>query len=739
MLGGLLTRQAEEEEEERQSRLTLASVGTTPGAGEIMKHNSEVPPHEGGFVIVPPTNEVPHAQHAGGLILTSIPNNNNEVSPVEDEEDYSSLDDDDNCDDTSSVASHRGCSNERSSLLGSRNNKRRKKRDTENNNNIQSILQTAWNKVYHFIVAVADVDNVWDSPDADGQYNTNEDNRRRRRRRGIIDDYDVMAKSNNSISRLANYAAATTTTTNNTNTDTSTSSTTQQQQQQSLSNITNNPASRIIYNIISWGISNNNSANSTRNSTAAIFWFVILFVSYAIERCTFKLLVDRVAPFRLLYANLILFIHVLLIGLGLTVSKMFRWLLSSASLRGRRKRRPYDNNINRLNSNNNNDIEMMPTAALPLVDIGLMAILDTLYLLLGVISGAHVPPVLTVILIQTTIPLTACFTQFFHPDGRCNCQNRLLSTNNDGVVSPPPTENYDPLDLTIRTNYLSVQHTITSCLSSQHSDPNNPNSAPVKGWGGLSRYHITGMCLMFLAIFIGLIPAVLSLHHVVITVLDAMPDRTAFNTIVFCFTAIPATMSQLYKEHTLTRLRQPIDRDSLNMVLSLFQLIVALCISPVVYCLQGMGTGMGWEGLYPSKEMSTNFHNGLRCALGSLDSNTMAHGYEEEAECQYSSGLIVLHVLSIIMVGVAIDKLAMTTKVMYRGVSMGIIFAVIFMFWVQRQNEWVQYGPLVNCLHILSTIVLILGAEIYHRVSLVDASFETVYPEVENFYEDDEN
>jgi hypothetical protein len=244
---------------------------------------------------------------------------------------------------------------------------------------------------------------------------------------------------------------------------------------------------------------------------------------------------------------------------------------------------------------------------------------------------------------------------------------------------------------------------------------------------------------MFLAIFIGLIPAVLSLHHVVITVLDAMPDRTAFNTIVFCFTAIPATMSQLYKERTLTRLRQPIDRDSLNMVLSLFQLIVALCISPVVYCLQGMGTGMGWEGLYPSKEMSTNFHNGLRCALGSLDSNTMAHGYEEEAECQYSSGLIVLHVLSIIMVGVAIDKLAMTTKVMYRGVSMGIIFAVIFMFWVQRQNEWVQYGPLVNCLHILSTIVLILGAEIYHRVSLVDASFETVYPEVENFYDDDEN
>jgi len=717
MLGGLLIQQAEEEEEERQSCL-LAPV-TTPRVAVEMKNNSEAP-HEGLVFVNNTPNEA--ASHEG-LILSSIPTNET-TSP--DEDDYSSLDDDDYYDDTSSV-SHRGC-NERSFLLGGRSNKPSKR---EHENNLQSVLLTAWNKVYHCIVAIADVDNVWDSPD---EHDNSEDtlSSRRLRRRGIIDDYDVMAKSNNAISRLA----AATTTTNSTNTSTPTSTTQQQQQQQSSSNdITNNPASRIIYNIISWGVTNN-SANSTRNSTAAIFWFVVLFVSYALERCTFKLLVDRVSPFRLLFVNLILFIHVLLIGFGLAVSKMIRWLLSSASSRGRRSK-SRSSEFTRLNSNNNYDMEM-PTAALPLAEIGLMAILDTIYLLLGVISGAHVPPVLTVILIQTTIPLTACFTQFFHPDGRCvvNCQNRRLSpaTNNDGVISP---ENYDRLDLTMQTNYLSV-HTISSCFSSMYSDPNNPNSAPVKGWGGLSRYHIAGTCLMFLAIFIGLIPAVLSLHHLFITVLDAMPDRTAFNTIVFCFAAIPATMSQLYKEHTLTRLRQPIDRDSLNMVLSIFQLVVALCISPIAYCLQGMGTGIGWEELYPSKGMSTNFLNGLRCALGSLDTDTMEHGYEEEAECQYSAGLILLHVLSIIMVGVAIDKLAMSTKIMYRGVSMGIIFAVIFMFWVQRQNEWVQYGPLVNCLHILSTIVLIVGAEIYHRVSLVDASFETVYPEVENFYEDDE-
>jgi len=300
MLGGLLIQQAEEEEEERQSCL-LAPV-TTPRVAVEMKNNSEAP-HEGLVFVNNTPNEA--ASHEG-LILSSIPTNET-TSP--DEDDYSSLDDDDYYDDTSSV-SHRGC-NERSFLLGGRSNKPSKR---EHENNLQSVLLTAWNKVYHCIVAIADVDNVWDSPD---EHDNSEDtlSSRRLRRRGIIDDYDVMAKSNNAISRLA----AATTTTNSTNTSTPTSTTQQQQQQQSSSNdITNNPASRIIYNIISWGVTNN-SANSTRNSTAAIFWFVVLFVSYALERCTFKLLVDRVSPFRLLFAVLtgsmygFIFIHLVII------------------------------------------------------------------------------------------------------------------------------------------------------------------------------------------------------------------------------------------------------------------------------------------------------------------------------------------------------------------------------------------------------------------------------------------
>lgn len=334
------------------------------------------------------------------------------------------------------------------------------------------------------------------------------------------------------------------------------------------------------------------------------------------------------------------------------------------------------------------------------------------------------------------------FTQCVHPDGRC--VGRRSSNDTDGSSPGGTSSSAATVASRSGARFASANSNTNDArggfpdISTAPYLPTAPDPAPVKGWGGLSRYHIIGTCLMFLAIFIGLTPAVLSLHHIVITEQDAMPDRTAYNTIVFCFAAVPAAMSQLYKEHTLTRLRQPIDRNALNMVLSVFQLLFAIVVSPLAYGLQGMGNGPGWTGLYPSKGMGENFSHGLECFLGTLDDETMNNGYPEDADCQWSAALVLLHVLSIIMVGVAIDKLAAATKVMYRGVSMGIIFAVILMFWYQIRDRWCQYGPLVSFFHLTSTAVLIVGAEIYHRVSLVDASFETVYPEIGDLYDEGE-
>ena len=73
-----------------------------------------------------------------------------------------------------------------------------------------------------------------------------------------------------------------------------------------------------------------------------------------------------------------------------------------------------------------------------------------------------------------------------------------------------------------------------------------------------------------------------------------------------------------------------------------------------------------------------------------------------------------------------------------RGVSVGIMVAVILMFIYQIRDQWCEYGPLVSFFHLTATAVLIVGAEIYHRVSLVDASFETVYPEIGDLYDEEE-
>jgi hypothetical protein len=336
------------------------------------------------------------------------------------------------------------------------------------------------------------------------------------------------------------------------------------------------------------------------------------------------------------------------------------------------------------------------------------------------------------------------FTQCVHPDGHCTRKRRHSADESNNPLS------HESPAASSNAFSRSSRHTNIRIINDPDDVPNMndvdissiPNviapPPPVKGWGGLSRYHIIGTGMIFFAILIGLTPAVLSLDHIVITKKDAIPDRTAYNTIVFCLAAIPSAMSQLYKEHTLTRIRQPIDRNKLNMVLSIFQLLFAVVVSPLAYGLQGMGDGPGWTTLYPSKQIGENFSHGLSCFLGTLDEETMISGYPEKAECSWSWLLVLLHVFSIVMVGVSIDKLAAATKVMYRGVSMGIMLAVLFMFIYQIRDQWCEYGVLVSVFHLTSTFVLIVGAEIYHRVSLADATFETEYPEIGDLYEDED-
>ena len=52
------------------------------------------------------------------------------------------------------------------------------------------------------------------------------------------------------------------------------------------------------------------------------FWFALLTVAYALERITFKLLVDQAGPFRLFSAVVLTATHAILLSLGMLISRL---------------------------------------------------------------------------------------------------------------------------------------------------------------------------------------------------------------------------------------------------------------------------------------------------------------------------------------------------------------------------------------------------------------------------------
>eukprot|EP00523_Entomoneis_sp_CCMP467_P012203 CAMPEP_0168719572 /NCGR_PEP_ID=MMETSP0724-20121128/1107_1 /TAXON_ID=265536 /ORGANISM="Amphiprora sp., Strain CCMP467" /LENGTH=91 /DNA_ID=CAMNT_0008766129 /DNA_START=156 /DNA_END=431 /DNA_ORIENTATION=+ len=91
------------------------------------------------------------------------------------------------------------------------------------------------------------------------------------------------------------------------------------------------------------------------------------------------------------------------------------------------------------------------------------------------------------------------------------------------------------------------------------------------------------------------------------------------------------------------------------------------------------------------------------------------------------------------MVGVAVDKLvsAGSTKMTHRGISAGIILAVVGMAIYDFRIPQFNYGPFVDGLNLLCVIMIIMGSEVYHRVTNPDSTFTTVYPSLDNIYEED--
>ncbi|KAL3945520.1 MAG: hypothetical protein SGBAC_000419 [Bacillariaceae sp.] len=410
---------------------------------------------------------------------------------------------------------------------------------------------------------------------------------------------------------------------------------------------------------------------SRRNKAVVFFWFFILSFFYTTERTIFKFLVDRAGPFRLFAVELVAASHALMVGIGMLISAISRKDFAMSSL------------------------------GIPIIDVGLMALLDTVHMILVFITGIHVSPTLTVILVQFTLPLTAFITQVVHPDG---CTKYLCGCRR---------------------------------WSESRGHPDENGQTPT-GWGGLYVEHVLGCVIISLAVLLSLSPAIYSIWDPLFFLYaDTIPLQTAYNTLLFVSSCIPAAASQLYKEHVFLQHKRPIQADHLNMVLSIFQLIFASIMAPLVYNLQGLAATKHWPKLYPSSGITKNIQEGIECFFGSLDEDQALNGYEDEALCDNSLALVFCYSFSIIAVGVAVDKIvnAGATKVMYRGVSAGIVLSSIILYLYDESIPDFSYGGAIDSLNLVCVLLLILGAEVYHRRSLQNATFETEYQTIDDFYD----
>jgi len=401
---------------------------------------------------------------------------------------------------------------------------------------------------------------------------------------------------------------------------------------------------------------------SFRHKLGALFWFLVLATAYGVERGVFKIMIDRMGPFRMVVATeFVMAVHALVLGVSLLIRSL---TCGRQAMKG--------------------------TVMLPLADIGLMAIFDTIQLLLAVISGSHVAPMLTAVLVHFTIPASTFMNQ---------------------------------------------------CLFPKHEDET----------GTRTSQHLFGSTLIFISSILALSPAILTLTYpALFSSENVMANRSAWNTILFATSCIPAAISQIYKERTLAAFAQPVDSTLLNMLLSLFSFAFAFIISPILYALQGLadtpstptdGSDLkvqSWIHQYPSQQISKNFADSLQCFTGRLSNEIQIRGYPEQAYCDFAWGFVFVYVFSIITVNHAVDKIcnAGAIKIMHRGISAGIILSVVLMMYYQIFVDDQEYGFFPNVYHITCAFVLVIGSEVYHKVNLEKPSFETDYPQVGDLYDE---
>ena len=223
--------------------------------------------------------------------------------------------------------------------------------------------------------------------------------------------------------------------------------------------------------------------------------------------------------------------------------------------------------------------------------------------------------------------------------------------------------------------------------------------------------HVAGARLIAASAAVGLIPSFAALALAP----DAAAAVSAWSTLVYVLSCLPASVSTLYKERALREHAQPMDPNYLNLCLAVYQLLLSLVALPLAYQLQFQG---------PSPvALGVNIRDGCACILFSR--SPIAEELAS-AHCSWAALLLLIFVCATSGINAVIDHVLShgSESLMYRAITMSSALSVAVLGLSCRSDPGL-FGTSLSWTDLLSLACLIGGLELYHRTQVPDLQFLT--------------
>ncbi len=214
------------------------------------------------------------------------------------------------------------------------------------------------------------------------------------------------------------------------------------------------------------------------------------------------------------------------------------------------------------------------------------------------------------------------------------------------------------------------------------------------------------------------------------------------------FTAVQG-YAMLYKEKCIINFGQPLDVHTLSFWLFLYQLLVTVLLSPLIYLFQGIvvefcenylfmffifssssivAVASDWTG-FPIDRFFSDVSGGFRCLMGKTPEGDP--GYDTEYSiCEGSVYLILSYVICTIVSLFSVEKvLQLGNQILGRALFIGVFFAIITLaiYDKSQDNGYGFYGSNIGILDIVAFFCLLWGMETYYHDPEPDGQALTSY------------